>query len=142
MHSFLIFAALLVSPGAPPKDWLPLTGMPQVNYRWSRPTSDSCLVEFAVVGVATDTLQLQVNAKTLITRPAAPIEPMSGSPLHVEPTKIKPQTAPRAFSIQLQPHGRTVEDLHNCYGVMEVSAHKKGARPDPTAPPSPEADTQ
>ena len=125
MFLIFLFATIAPHPGGVPTDWQPLSGVQQVNYRWSRPTSNSCLIEVVAEGKTSEPLQLRINAKVLSRRPDPPIAPTPGSPIYVEPTKIKPQTEEREFSIALSPHGRAIEDIHDCYGVQEADARVK-----------------
>jgi hypothetical protein len=134
MIPFLLITSLMLNPGAPPTDWQPLGGVTGVHYRWSRPTSNSCLVEFegaADPGV----LQFQVTAKVLNTEPKGPIEYNPDSPMQIESTKIKPQLEDRAFPMRLVRFGRDNRDIHNCYGVLGIRAMTGSHAPNATGQP-------
>src|SRR3954466_12068095 len=117
----ILLLALAVHPGQGPGDWVPLNGEPNVTYRWSRPDSNSCLVEFSN---ANTTGQLSLNSvvKIITNRPQQPVKATGLSPIKQQPTRITPQTSERRISVQLFQMGRDAERLHDCYGVMQVSA--------------------
>jgi hypothetical protein len=130
----LIAAALTQAAGAPPTDWKPLTGVTGVHYRWSRPTSNSCMVEFESAA-ASQELQFKVTASVASTNPPASLEYNPDSPMHVESTKIKPQVGDRVFSMRLARLGRDTKDIHDCYGVVGIRAATGPQSPGTTSQP-------
>lgn len=135
MLPILLFAAIAPTPGGLPSDWKSLNGISHVNYRWARPTSNSCVIEFAAVGEAPERLQLQIKVKVFNTRQAPQVEEQSDSAMTVEPTKIRPQTEDRVFSIELLRYNRGVESLHDCYGVNQVEAQSGPHHENPVTQP-------
>jgi hypothetical protein len=117
----ILFLALAVHPGQGPGDWVALNGEPNVSYRWSRPDSNTCLVEFSN-GNTSGPLSFDTTVKIITNRPQTPAKPTGLTPLKQQPTRITPQTGERRMSVQLFQMGRDAQRLHDCYGVMQVSA--------------------
>lgn len=123
----VLFLALAVHPGEGPGPWLALNGEPNVSYRWSRPDSNTCLVEFSN-GNTGDELSFDTVVKIISSRPQAPVKPTGLTPLKQQSTRITPQTSERRISVQLFQMGRDALRLNDCYGVMHVDATAKVAR--------------
>lgn len=121
MVTLMLLALVTQHPGGPPSDWLPLSGEPKISYRWSRPSANSCMVEFES-GERGNSLRFDVVAKILSSRPDAPVYPKESDRPAPEPTIIKPQTVERKMSIEVIRMGRNSETIHECYGVLSLQA--------------------
>ena len=95
-------------------------------YRWSRPDSNTCLVEFSN-GNTSGQLSFDSVVKVIISRPQAPVKPTGLTPMKQQPTRITPQTSERRMSVQLFQMGRDVQRLNDCYGVAGVRVAAKSA---------------
>lgn len=140
MIPLLLIGSLMVNPGAPPTEWKPLAGVTGIHYRWSRPTSNSCIVEFGSTG-GSGVLHFQVTANVTTTNPPASLEYNPDSPMNIESTKIKPQKADRVFTIQLPQQGENSQYIHDCYGVGNVTATKGLGRSETTSQALPKSES-
>lgn len=122
----VLLLALAVHPGQGPGSWVALNGEPNVNYRWSRPDSNTCLVEFSTENTSGQ-LSFDTVVKIITNRPQAPVKSTGPTPIKQQPTRITPQTGERRISVQLFQMGRDAQRLNDCYGVMQVSAIAKPA---------------
>jgi hypothetical protein len=137
MIAYLLLALAGPHQGGAPTNWQPLAGGPAVRYRWSRPTSNSCLVEFASDDRG-EQLSFEAIANVIINRPSPPVIHESLSPLKSDPPIIVPQTSERVVSIELGRMGRDVRNIHDCYGVEAVRGQEtKGTDTAPEARPKP-----
>jgi hypothetical protein len=124
MLAYLLFILAVPHPGGTPTNWQPLLGEPSVRYRWARPSSNSCLVEFASDN-PTAGLTFQSIVKVITNRPESPVSQKSLSPLRAAPTVIVPQTSDREISIQLVRMGQDARDIPDCYGIQMLKGSKK-----------------
>ena len=122
MIALLLLGFLVQHPGGLPGDWQALTGVPDLSYRWSRPASNSCLVEFRSSSSQNGDLDFQVTATIFTSSPPGPIQSKTGSVFRVEPTRVKPQLGDRVFSMRLRRMGQLSRDIHDCYGISEMKA--------------------
>jgi hypothetical protein len=122
MITLLLLGFLVQRPGGLPGDWQQLTGVPDLSYRWSRPTSNSCLVEFRGSPSQSGEIEFQVTATIFATLPPGPIQSKAGSAFRVEATRIKPQISDRVFAMRLRRLGQQSQDLHDCYGISQIKA--------------------
>jgi hypothetical protein len=136
---FVLLLAVAVHTGGAPSDWQQVPEIGTLEYRWSLPYSNACKVEFS--SKDTGEQQYEIAARILSTRPAPEVEKNPDNPMHIKPTKIRPQTDERVFSIQLPPSGRTSETIHDCYGVQslhpEIGHSGAGSAPDTSPYSSP-----
>ena len=122
----ILLLALAVHPAEGPTPWLALNGEPDVSYRWSRPDSNTCLLEFSNEN-ASGQRSFDTVVKIIMNRPQAPVKPTGQSAIKQQPTRITPQTSERRISVQLFQMGRDAQRLNDCYGVVQVSATAKPA---------------
>lgn len=119
MLAFLLLLLATQHPGAAPTDWAFVTGESHVKYRWSRPASNSCLVEFSSEDhLAARTFDAM--ARIVSNRPQAPVQPNSISAITPAPTHVRQQTADRAIHVELPRMGRDAEEIHDCYGIVQM----------------------
>lgn len=126
MLAYLLLILVVPHPGGTPTNWQPLLGEPAVRYRWSLPTSNSCLVEFASDSPGTG-LAFESVVKVITNRPESPVSQKSLSPLKPAPTMIVPQTSDRELTIQLVRMGQQARDIPDCYGIQMVKGRKAGS---------------
>jgi hypothetical protein len=131
MHIATIAFAVSLQVAAPPTEWLPLTGTEKIEYRWSRPASNSCLIEFRssdstgaekFTTVATVVTNAVPKPKTVYRVGAPP----------VPPAIIKENKEDRTAAIEVGPSGTAVQSFDSCYRVVlvkgkDVSAHPSAA---------------
>lgn len=123
MVAFLFLLLAAQHPGATPTEWRPLTGEQNVKYRWSRPTANSCLVEFSSEdrqGART----FEISAKVVTNRPQGATQANSISAIAPAPTLIRQQTADRSMQVEVPRMGRDAAEIHECYGIVQVQSQK------------------
>ncbi len=124
----ILLLAMAVHPGGAPSDWKPVQGSADLEYRWSLPYNNACLVEFMSKNTSA-AQQFQLTTRILSAPPAPLVQPNPDNPMHIAPTKVKPRTSDHDFSIRMSAMGRTSEMLHDCYGIQNVEGRtgSKGA---------------
>ena len=117
----LLFLATLPHVGQQPGPWEKLTGVNMVDYRWSRPAANSCLVEFRNVnGVAS--AEFNVKTTFVTNRPMPAVQPTGPADKRKNLTVIKEQTEEHQQSVRLLKAGTATEGISGCYRIVVVRA--------------------
>jgi hypothetical protein len=117
----LFLLATLPHVGQQASPWESVTGVSTVEYRWSRPAANSCLVEFRNVNGATP---MEFNMKTtyVTNRPQLPVKPTGPADKTKNPTVIKEQTEDHVQLVRLLKAGTATEGISGCYRIVVVKA--------------------
>jgi hypothetical protein len=117
----LLFLATLPHVGQQPGPWESVTGVSMVEYRWSRPAANSCLVEFRNVSVATPA-EFNVKTTFVTNRPMLPVQPTGPADKRKNLTVVKEQTEEHQQSVRLLKAGTATEGISGCYRIVVVRA--------------------
>ena len=115
--TFLLLLFALPHAGGDPTSWQTLPGADNVQYRWSRPASNSCLVEFENQD-AKQAAQFTAVATIVYTRPTNPVPTTGLAPKKSGPTVIKDKTEDREMPVHILRSGRYSASIDGCYRVM------------------------
>lgn len=122
----LLLLFVLPHVGGDPTPWQAVPGADNVQYRWSRPASNSCLIEFENEN-ARQVAQFTVLATVVYTRPTNPVPTTGLAPRKSAPTIIKDKTEDREMPVHLVRSGTYSASIDGCYRVTMLKA---------SAPPS------
>ena len=117
----LLLLFVLPHVGGDPSPWQALPGADKVQYRWSRPASNSCLVEFENQDMS-QVAQFTAVATVVYTRPTNPVPTTGLAPRKSAPTIIKDKTEDRQMPVQLVRSGTYSASIDGCYRVMLLKA--------------------
>lgn len=136
MNSLLWIGLLLQTAGGLPGYWQLLSGVPDVSYRWSRPTSDSCSVEFRTPRAPQErTLNLEI--RMIGARPGRTASDDSDNSFSRPSVPEKPKVVSQSVAIELSRDGQARQYIHSCYGI--VSLIRRGGNPDDHTADDPQA---
>ena len=121
MIGLLLFLATLPHVGQQASPWESVTGVSTVEYRWSRPAANSCLVEFRNVNGATPA-EFNVKTTFVTNRPQLPVQPTGPADKRKNPTVVKEQTEDHQQFIRLLKVGTATEGIVGCYRIVVVKA--------------------
>ncbi len=124
----LLLLAILPKVGQQPSPWESVMGMNLVEYRWSRPAANSCLIEFRSIGAAAPA-RFDAKTRFVTNRPMSPVDPTGPGRKKDNVTVVKEQTDERQQSIHLLSAGTASEAISGCYRVVVVQAAASGAKP-------------
>ena len=122
----LLLLFILPHVGGDPTPWQAVPGADSVQYRWSRPESNSCLVEFENQDVR-QAAEFTAVATVVYTRPTNPVPTTGLAPRKSAPTIIKDKTEDREMPVHIFRSGTYSASIDGCYRVMLLKA---------SAPPS------
>lgn len=116
---------LLVLPhvGGQPSPWQGVSGVDKVQYRWSRPASNSCLVEFNNAG-ASQPPPFTAGVTFVSNRPTKPLQPKGLPPKksESEATIVRDQISERQLPVHLVKLGTYATSIEDCYRIVLVKA--------------------
>jgi hypothetical protein len=121
MIGLLFFLAILPHVGQQPSPWDSVTGVSTLEYRWSRPAANSCLVEFRNVTGATPA-EFKVRTTFVTNRPQLPVQPTGPADKRKNLTVIKGQTEDHQQFVRLLKAGIATEGISGCYRIVVVKA--------------------
>jgi hypothetical protein len=122
MISLLLFAlATLPRPGQQAGPWESVLGMEKVEYRWSRPAANSCLVELRNVSQI-KSAELNVKTTFVTNRPMAAVNETAPEAKKNNLTVVKDQTEERQQSVRLLKAGTATQAIDGCYRIVVVKA--------------------
>ena len=116
---FLLLA--LPHVGGEPGPWQTVTGVNKVQYRWSRPASNTCLVEFENQDID-QPAQFMAVATFAYTRPTKPVVTKSLAPKKDSPTVVKEKTIDRQLPVHIFRSGTYSTTIDSCYHVTLITA--------------------
>jgi hypothetical protein len=117
----LLLLATLPHVGQQPGPWESVTGVNMVEYRWSRPAANSCLVEFRNVSVATPA-EFNVKTTFVTNRPMPAVQPTGPADKRKNLTVVKEQTEEHQQPVHLLKAGTATEGISGCYRIVVVRA--------------------
>jgi hypothetical protein len=117
----LLLLFVLPHVGGDPTPWQAVSGTDNVQYRWSRPASNSCLVEFENQD-ASQAAQFVAVATVVYTRPTNPVPTTGLAPRKSAPTIIKDKTEDREMPVHILRSGTYSASIDGCYRVMLLKA--------------------
>ncbi|HEX4769183.1 MAG TPA: hypothetical protein VH351_00025 [Bryobacteraceae bacterium] len=123
----------------PPSDWTTLPGADKIEYRWSRPANNSCLIEFRSLD-PTDTTKF--TAVATVTDNSIPPKPKPAPTYRAPtqaPTKVREHHQDRTMLIRVVASGTTAQSSDDCYKVVSVKAEDVSATPSSNNGSSPPA---
>lgn len=123
----LLLLATLPHVGQQPGSWEGVTGASMVEYRWSRPAANSCLVEFRNMSSATPTV-FNVETTFVTNRPILPVQPTGPADKRKNLTVVKEQTEEHRQSVRLLKAGTATEGISGCYRIVVVKATVANSR--------------
>ena len=119
--TLLLLLFVLPHAGGAPTPWQAVSGTDNVQYRWSRPASNSCLVEFENQD-ANQAAQFTAVATVVYTRPTSPVPTTGLAPRKSGPTIIKDRTEDREMPVHILRSGTYSASIDGCYRVMLLKA--------------------
>lgn len=116
-----VFILLLASvhPGGPSSDWISVDGASSVRFRWSRPASNSCLVEFQ----NSDSLnQIRMTAVAAYAgnRTETPVQPPGQNLGHVGPTIVRERKEEKHISATMDKLSKYIVSIPDCYRIDTI----------------------
>jgi hypothetical protein len=135
MIAYLLFALSTTHQGGAPTNWQHLMGEPAVKYRWSRPESNSCLMEFTSDDRGT-ALSFEVIASVISNRSQTALGKQRTSFGRTTSAPVVPRTSDRTIPVELTRMGRNVMDIQDCYGIEAVKVHGGASDSEPLSKPT------
>jgi hypothetical protein len=115
----LLLLIALPHVGQQPGPWESLTGAGLVEYRWSRPAANSCLVEFRNLNAGTPA-ELNVKTTFVTNRPMLPVQPTGPADKRKNLTVVPEQTEEHQQTVRLLKAGTASQGISGCYRIVVV----------------------